>query len=131
MSSPASQPPRLPCPKCGGTLADHGAYQFKCESCGVTQRREPDPDEAVTLLMIRLGCLVLAFAPLGLIWTRALKLEQFVVVNAVCSVVAGIGLMARVGGWKTTVFGGLGLGASLFFTTSLVGVFVGCLHEWP
>ena len=131
MNPPNSPPPPVPCAKCGGQLAEHGAYQFKCESCGATQRRKPAADEAATLVMIRLGCLVLAFAPLGLIWTEALKLEQFVVVNSVCSVVAGIGLMARVGGWKTTVFGGLGLGASLCFTTTLVGVFVGCLHEWP
>jgi hypothetical protein len=94
-------------------------------------RRKPDEAEAATLVMVRLGCLGLAFAPLGLIWTGALKLEQFVVVNAVCSVVVGIGLMFRVSGWKTTVFGGLGLGASLCFTTTLVGVFIGCVHEWP
>jgi hypothetical protein len=115
-------------------LTTHGAYQFKCESCGATTRRKPDADEAATLVMMRLGCLALAFAPLGLIWIEALKvsdLRPFLVLNAVCSLGAGMGLMARVGGWKTTVLGGLGLGASLCFTTTLIGVFVGCLKEWP
>jgi uncharacterized protein (DUF983 family) len=131
MNPATSQPPPVPCPKCGGKLAEHGVYQFKCESCGATARRKPGEAEAATLVMVKLGFLGLAFAPLVLIWIEALKLEQFVVVNAACSLVAGIGLMFRVSGWKTTVFGGLGVGAGLCFTTTLIGVFVGCLNEWP
>jgi hypothetical protein len=119
----------VPCRKCGGKLAQRGAYQFKCESCGAMCRRRPGAEEATALVMIRLGCLGLAFAPLALIWTGGLKLEQFLVLNVLCSLVAGPGLLARVAGWKTTVFAGLGLSAALFFTTGGVGFFVGCVRE--
>jgi hypothetical protein len=84
--------------------------------------------------MLRLGCLGLAFVPLGLIWIEALKLDhlgQFVVLNAACSLAAGMGLMARLAGWKTTVFAGIAVGIGLFFTTGVVGVFVGCVRAWP
>ena len=53
MNPTTSQPPPVPCPKCGGQLAAHGAYQFKCESCGATRRRKPGEAEAATLVMVK------------------------------------------------------------------------------
>jgi hypothetical protein len=84
--------------------------------------------------MMRLGCLGLAFAPIGFMFAGALPPDQlgpFLVLNAGCSLVAGPGMLFRVAGWKTTVFAGLGLSVSLFLTTSVVGVFVGCVRAWP
>jgi uncharacterized protein (DUF983 family) len=102
------------------------AFRFKCESCGATFRRILGRDLTALLITAKIAFLALAFVPSALALNRRLTFEHFLVWSAVCSLLAGLGLMARLAGWKITVLAGGAFGAGLFFVNLLVAVFVGC-----
>lgn len=126
MNPPASQPPPLPCPKCGGRLAKHSAFRLKCESCGATCRRRLGAELTTAFVLAKLGCLALAFLPTVMVLNHAIKAGEFLALNAACSLAAGLGLCARMAGWKITLLAGLGLGSGLFFVNLVIGAFMGC-----
>jgi hypothetical protein len=65
-----------------------------------------------------------------MVLNHALKAEEFLALNAVCSLAAGLGLCARVAGWRTTLLAGLGLGGGLFFVNLVIGIFMGCTRKF-
>ena len=130
MNSSASQPPPVPCPKCGGHLARHSAFRFKCESCGATCRRRLGAELTTVFVLAKLCFLVIAFLPSVLVLSHAIKAEKFLLFNAACSLAAGLGLCARVAGWRITLLAGFGLGFALFLLNGVVGVFMGCTRAF-
>jgi len=129
MNPPASQPPPVPCPKCGGRLARHSVSRFKCESCGATCRRQLGAELTTVFVLAKLGFLAIAFLPSVMVLNHAINVERFLVLNAACSLAAGVGLMARLAGWKITLLAGFGLGVCLFLINFAVGVFMGCTRH--
>jgi uncharacterized protein (DUF983 family) len=120
----------VPCPKCGGRLAAYSAFRFKCESCGKTCRRRLGAELTIVFVLAKLACLALAFLPSVMVLNHALKAEEFLALNAACSLAAGLGLCARVAGWRTTLLAGLGLGGGLFFVNLVIGIFMGCTRKF-
>ena len=130
MNPPASQPPPVPCPKCGGHLARHSAFRFKCESCGATCRRRLGAELTTAFVLAKMAFLAIAFLPSVMVLNHAINAEKFLVFNAACSLAAGLGLMARMAGWKITLLAGFGLGTCLFLMNFSVGVFMGCTRHF-
>jgi predicted RNA-binding Zn-ribbon protein involved in translation (DUF1610 family) len=130
MNSTTSQPPPVPCSKCGGRLARHSAFQFKCESCGAIRRRRLGAELTTVFVLAKLGFLAIAFLPSVMVLNHAINAEKFLVLNGACSLAAGLGLMARMAGWKITLLAGFGLGACLFLINFAVGVFMGCTRHF-
>jgi hypothetical protein len=126
MNPSFSQPPPVPCSKCGGRLWKYSAFRFKCESCGALFRRILGRELTTLLVAGKFACLALAFVPSVLALIHRLTFERFLVWSAICSALAGLGLMARLAGWKVTLLAGMALGGGLFFVNLLVAVFVGC-----
>ena len=126
MNPSSPQPPPVPCSKCGGRLAKFSAFRFKCESCGALFRRILGRELTTLLIVAKFACLALAFVPSALALNRRLTFEHFLVWSAACSLLAGLGLMARLAGWKVTVLVGVALGGGLFLVNLLVAAFVGC-----
>jgi hypothetical protein len=55
-----------------------------------------------------------------------MTLEHFLVLNAVCSLIAGVGLCARTVRWWFTLLVGPVVGVGFFAVNLMVGLFVGC-----
>ena len=83
--------------------------------------------ELTTLFVIsKLACIAVAFAPSVAVLSQRMTLEHFLVLNAVGSLVAGLGLCARTVRWWFTLLVGPALGCGFFAINLMTGLFVGC-----
>lgn len=126
MTTTSPQPPPIPCAKCGGQLRKVSAFCLKCGSCGASCRRVLGADLTTLFVFSKLACVALAFAPSVAALSQRMTLEQFLVLSAVCSLVAGLGLCARTVRWWFTLLVGPLLGCGLFVVNLMAGLFIGC-----
>ena len=126
MNTPSPQPPPVPCAKCGGRLKKVSALNLKCDSCGVLSRRVLSPDQNALFFAAKAAFVVLAFAPTVAAISTRLPLEKFIVLNAACSLIAGLGLSARLVRWWFTILAGLALCCGLFIANLIMGLILGC-----
>ena len=126
MNTPSSQPPPIPCAKCGGQLRKVSAFSLKCESCGASSRRVLGAELTALFVISKLVCLLIAFVPSVMVLSQEMTLKSFLISNAVCSLVAGLGLCAWTVRWWFTLLVGFGLGCGFFFINLIAGLFAGC-----